>query len=108
MAYQGKLKDPAKQMAKYRIMYWQEIPSVVEAREGRQKAKSQLSLRFQELIDLIAMRRKLDGADEYLQHWNKAEWQSREGTAENVVKMVVEEIEAEYENIKAAALEKTA
>jgi len=94
-------------MAKYRIMYWQEIPSVVEAREGRQKAKGQLSLRFQELIDLIAMRRKLDGADEYLQHWSKAEWQSREGTAENVVKMVVEEIEAEYETIKTAALEKT-
>ena len=93
-------------MAKYRIMYWQEIPSVVEAREGRQKAKNQLSLRFQELIDLIAMRRKLDGADEYLQHWNKAEWQSREGTAEDVVKLVSEEIEAEYETIKTAALEK--
>jgi len=94
-------------MAKYRIMYWQEIPSVVEAREGRQKAKNQLSLRFQELIDLIAMRRKLDGADEYLQHWNKAEWQSRDGTAENVVNLVAEEIEAEYETIKAIALEKT-
>jgi len=94
-------------MAKYRIMYWQEIPSVVEAREGRKKAKNQLSLRFQELIDLIAMRRKLDGADEYLQHWNKAEWQLREGTAENVARLVAEEIEAEYETIKAAALEKT-
>ena len=93
-------------MAKYRIMYWQEVPSVVEAREGRQKAKSQLSLRFQELIDLVAMRRKLDGADEYLQHWNKAEWHSREGAAEDVAKLVAEEIEADYETIKAAALEK--
>jgi hypothetical protein len=64
-------------------------------------------LRFQELIDLIAMRRKLDGADEYLQHWNKAEWQSRDGTAEDVVKQVAEEIEAEYETLKTAALEKT-
>ncbi len=94
-------------MAKYRIMYWQEIPSVVEAREGRQKAKSELSLRFQELIDLIAMRRKLDGADEYLLHWSKGDWQTREGAAEDVVKSVVSEFEADYETIKSAALEKT-
>ncbi len=93
-------------MAKYRIMFWQEIPSVVEAREGRQKAKCQLSLRFQELIDLIAMRRKLDGADEYLLHWNKADWLTRAGAAEDVVKLVADEIEAEYDNIKTAALEK--
>jgi len=93
-------------MAKYRIMYWQEIPSVVEAREGREKAKTQLSLRFQELIDLIAMRRKLDGADEYLQHWSKGEWQMREGSAQNAVTQIASEIEAEYETIKTAALEK--
>jgi len=94
-------------MAKYRIMYWQEIPSVVEAREGRQKAKAELSLRFQELIDLIAMRRKLDGADEYLLHWSKGDWQNREGSAEDVVKSVAGEFEADYEAIKSAALEKT-
>ena len=93
-------------MAKYRIMYWQEIPSVVEAREGREKAKTQLSLRFQELIDLIAMRRKLDGADEYLLHWSKGDWQTCEGSAESAVKRVAGELEAEYETIKAAALEK--
>jgi len=93
-------------MAKYRIMYWQEIPSVVEARAGREKAKCQLSQRFQELIDLIAMRRKLDGSDEYLLQWNKAEWQNRDGTAENVVNLVAAEIEADYETIKTAALEK--
>ncbi len=92
-------------MAKYRIMYWQEIPSVVEAREGREKAKTQLSLRFQELIDLIAMRRKLDSADEYLLHWSKGEWQSHEGSAENAVNQVAAEIEAEYETIKTAAVE---
>jgi len=94
-------------MAKYRIMYWQEIPSVVEAREGREKAKRELSQPFQELIDLVAMRRKLDGSDEYLLHWSKGEWQTRAGTAANIVNQITEEIEAEYEAIKTAALEKT-
>ena len=94
-------------MAKYRITYWQEIPSVVEARAGREKAKSQLGQPFQELIDLVAMRRKLDGADEYLLHWRKGDWQVREGSAEDIVRQVAAEIEAEFEAIKAAALEKT-
>jgi len=93
-------------MAKYRIMYWQEIPSVVEAREGREKAKKQLSLRFQELIDLIAMRRKLDSADEYLLHWSKGDWQERGGSAAEVVDLIAGEIEADYDAIKSAALEK--
>lgn len=93
-------------MAKYRVMYWQEIPSVVEAREGREKAKSQLSLRFQELIDLIAMRRKLDGADDYLEHWNKGGWQDQDGSAAEVVDSVARDIEAQYDAIKSAALEK--
>jgi len=91
-------------MAKYRVMYWQEIPSVVEAREGREKAKVQLNQRFQELIDLIAMRRKLDGSDEYLECWNRGEWQIRAGTAEEVAAVVGAEIEADFENIKIAAM----
>jgi len=94
-------------MAKYRVMYWQEIPSVVEAREGREKAKIQLSQRFQELIDLSAMRRKLDGSDEYLKHWNRGEWQTRAGTVEEVAAMVGAEIEADFESIKTAAIGKT-
>jgi len=91
-------------MAKYRVMYWQEIPSVVEARAGREKAKVQLSQPFQELIDLIAMRRKLDGSDDYLKHWNKGEWQARAGTADEVAAMVGAEIEADFDRIKTAAM----
>lgn len=100
----GKVKS----MAKYRVMRWQEIPSVVEAREGREKSKIELSKRFQELIDLIAMRRKLDGSDDYLMQWNRGEWQTREGAAEDIVAVAAAEIEAEYEAIKTAALAKTA
>ena len=54
-------------MAKYSILYWQEIPSVVEATDGAGTSKQQLSSRFQELIDLIAMKRGLAGTDAYLE-----------------------------------------
>ncbi len=95
-------------MAKYSIMYWQEIPSLVEARAGRDKAKRQLSERFQELIDMAAMRRKLDGSDDYLLHWRKGDWQERDGSADQVVSAVGAEIEAEFESIKKAVLDITA
>ena len=44
-------------MTKMTILCWQEIPSVVEARGDAGTHKVELSLRFQELIDLIAMKR---------------------------------------------------
>ena len=45
-------------MAKVTILYWKDIPSVVEARDADGVHKELLSERFQELIDLIAMKKK--------------------------------------------------
>src|SRR5688500_14445444 len=58
-------------MAMYQVTYWQEIPSQVDAREGGKAAKQMLSQRFQELIDIIATRRKLGSSDDYISQWNK-------------------------------------
>ena len=58
-------------MAKVQILRWQEIPSVVEVRDGSEVKKIQLSDKFQALIDEAAMRRKLAGTDAYLEEWNK-------------------------------------
>lgn len=84
-------------MAEYCIMYWQEIPSVVQARDGDGKAKRELSQRFQALIDMAAMRRNLAGTDEYLTAWKRGKWQERDGTAEEVVVAVEGEVEAQYD-----------
>ena len=46
-------------MATYQILYWQEIPSLVEARDSDGVKKVQLSDKFQSLIDEAAMRRDL-------------------------------------------------
>ncbi len=91
-------------MTKVTLLCWQEIPSMVEARDGAQRHKIELSLRFQELIDLIAMRRKLDGSDDYLLQWVKQKQPDSEQTPEQAATAVAAEIEGKYEDIKAAAI----
>lgn len=93
-------------MATYQILYWQEIPSLVEARQGQDVEKEQLSQRFQKLIDLVAMKKQMAGSDAYLEQWNKGPRQKREGSAGEVVKAVSEEIEASFETIRSEAISK--
>lgn len=92
-------------MAEFAILYWQEVPSLVEAKDEDGTHKIQLSERFQELIDHVAMKRGLAGTDAYLEEWSRGEAQQRDGSAEDTAKAVAEEIEAQYKDIKAAAIE---
>lgn len=93
-------------MASFRILYWYEIPSVVEARDDQGgKHKQELSARFQELIDRVAMRRKLAGTDAYLEGWRRGRPAKRDGSAEEVAKAIAAETEATYDQVAAAAKE---
>lgn len=84
-------------MAEYQITYWQNIPSMVSAREGRrERAKAELGERFQQAIDEAAMRAGLIGTDAYLEQWRRGDWQSREGGVEEVAAVVAAELEAEF------------
>jgi hypothetical protein len=92
-------------MATYQVTYWQEIPSQVDAREpGAKPHKELLSHRFQELIDIVAHKRKLGGSDDYIAAWAKGDKLVREGSPETVAKAVAAEIEAKFDDIRAEAL----
>jgi diketogulonate reductase-like aldo/keto reductase len=91
-------------MAKIVVLCWQEIPSAVEVRDASGAHKMQLSPRFMELIDAIAMRRNLHGSDDYLMHWRKEKQPDRDGAAVDIVRAVAAELEAGYEAIRTAAL----
>ncbi|MFQ5935700.1 MAG: virulence factor [Acidiferrobacterales bacterium] len=93
-------------MAEYSILYWQDIPSMVEATDGTTTGKVQLGNRFQELIDLIAMKRGLAGTDAYLEGFHRTDPTRRDGTPQAVADAVKAELEAQYDSIRAAALEK--
>ena len=95
-------------MARYTILYWQDIPSVVEAGKGRKRHKIQLSQRFQELIDAVAMRKGLFGTDSYLEQWRRGEPMEREGTPQDVSEAVARDIESEYDTIEEKAMAEAA
>ena len=84
-------------MAKYTILYWKDIPSVVEASDATDSAKVQLSERFQALIDSVAMKLGLDSTDEYLEQWDHGDEQERAGSAREVADAVARELEAKFE-----------
>ena len=93
-------------MAEYRVLYWQTIPSVIEAKDESGKHKLQLSERFQKLIDAVAMKQGLAGTDGYLEQWRRGRAKNREGTAEAVAAAVLAELEAEFTDIRATAMGK--
>ena len=95
-------------MAQYTILYWQDIPSLVEVRQGRQRHKGQLSERFQELIDKVAMRKGLFGTDSYLEEWRRGEIKMRDGAPEEVVQAVAAELESQYADIEVKAMAEVA
>ena len=53
-------------MARYRIVHWKDIPSMVEATEGARAVRLPLSQRFQDLIDAAAMREGASDSEAYL------------------------------------------
>ena len=93
-------------MATYQIVYWQEIPSLVDARDEKGAHKEQLSQQFQALIDHAAMIRKLAGTDAYLDQWNKGKAETRPGSAKDVAKQVAAEFESRYADIKDQVINK--
>ena len=84
-------------MARYRIVHWKEIPSVVEAADGERTAREQLSQKFQDLIDALAMRENATEEDAYLEGWGQSDWLDRAGTADEVARAVAAEIEEGFQ-----------
>ena len=93
-------------MTKVFILSWQDIPTVIEARDSNGIEKVELSKRFSELIDLIAMKKGIVGTDDYLRDWKKKKLSSTNKTAKQVVLEMSEYFEDKYEEIKSNALNK--
>lgn len=91
-------------MAKYQVLYWKDIPSVIEASDGSGSAKVQLSERFQMLIDSVAMRLGLAGTDAYLDQWEHGDEQERPGSPGDVAKAVAQELEAKFPEFRERGL----
>lgn len=60
-------------MANLVITYWRDIPSAVSVKIGRKEEKRMLAERFQEAIDMAAMRGGASDTDSYLADWRRAD-----------------------------------
>jgi Virulence factor len=83
-------------MASYQIIAWKNVPAMVEARDGSETVTRQLSDRFQQLIDSVAMRLGLQDQDAYLDLWSRGEAQERAGSAAEVADAVAAELETRF------------
>jgi len=83
-------------MASYQIIAWNDVPAMVEARDATETVTRQLSDRFQQLIDSIAMRLGLQDQEAYLDLWARSEAQERSGSAAEVADAVAAELEARF------------
>jgi hypothetical protein len=83
-------------MARYQVLYWQDVPSVVKAfGDDGNELKRQLPDWFQQEIDNRAMTQGLVGSDAYLEQWRWGDVQERDGSPDDVLDAVVRELEAE-------------
>ena len=81
--------------ARVRILYWQDVPSVVKASdESGAEAKRELPAWFQMEIDRRAMAQGLTGTDAYLEQWRWGDEVEREGSAAAAVDAVAAELDA--------------
>ena len=84
-------------MARVRILYWQDVPSVVKAfADDGSELKRQLPDWFQQEIDNRAMTQGLVGSDAYLEQWRWGDVQERDGSPDDVLDAVTRELEAEH------------
>ncbi len=92
-------------MAKLFITYWRDIPSQVTARTGRNKAEKQmLSERFQEAIDMAAMRSKAADSDDYLDEWRRGDPIDCGDDLLAAVTQTAEQLETDYDQDRIKAL----
>lgn len=86
-------------MARYQILYWQDIPAQLRAFDDRKPINRPLPPVFQEEIDRLAMEEGLFGTDDYLEQWRWSEKQERPGTAAEVLDALEREIREQFDHL---------
>jgi len=81
-------------MATYKVLYWQEVPTQIKAEDDDEDVTLMLDGKFMQHVDILAAKRGLQAADDYLAQWKWSEDESREGSARDVAEAVKAELEA--------------
>ena len=91
-------------MAQVTVVYWRDIPAQVIVKQGRTTAKRELAPRFQEAIDMAAMRAGAIGTDAYLNDWRRGPAMETEEDLEAEADARMARLESEYDHARIAQL----
>lgn len=83
-------------MARYRIRYWRDIPSLISAQDEHGRSKQMLPQRFQDAIDRAAMVAGETSEDAYLDGWTWGPMREMPGPADRVARMLALQIDSGY------------
>jgi hypothetical protein len=86
-------------MAKYRILYWHGIPTQVRSQDKSGRVSKKLPDRFMEAVDKAAMIAKHTDGDLYSEGFQWGDWEERDGSAEEVGKAIVAELDEQNPEI---------
>ena len=92
-------------MPQLTIVYWRDMPAQVIVKQGRQAAKRQLPERFEQAIDMAAMKAGKRDTDAYLAEWRKSEPTQLDGEdLEALVEAEAKRLEAAFPQDRLVAL----
>ena len=83
-------------MAKFRLMYWKEIPVQVKAEDDEGEVSRPLDDRFQQGVDAISMFDGSGGSDEYMAAWEWGNYTEMKGSAEEVADAVARRFNSRF------------
>ena len=91
-------------MATYQIMYWQDIPRQVKAKDQTGTVKRFLPDRFQKAINSAAIAASKGDPDAYMNGWKWGPREERPGPAQDVAEALVAELDLAYPQERLRAL----
>lgn len=86
------------------IVYWRDIPAQVIVGKGRRGSKRVLPERFEQAIDMAAMKVGARDTDAYLAEWRKADAYAVDGTPDDVADAEAARLDQEYDRDRIKAL----
>ena len=81
-------------MAKYRVMYWRDIPQSFTVEGDGRTVKRELSQKIQNKIDAYAMVIGATSTSDYAKEYKRGGWIERDGSPEEVMDALLAELEA--------------
>ncbi|MGI9371033.1 MAG: virulence factor [Hyphomicrobiales bacterium] len=82
-------------MAQLTVVYWRDIPAQVIVKIGRTKESRKLDERFEQAIDMAAMRSGASETDAYLEEWRR-DVSSVEGDLAQIADETAKRLEEEF------------